>query len=305
MTSLPESRIETKSWSLWAGTAGDLERLFKSMQKQYAPLIPAHVEKELRHPRKMLQFEEENRERLRKNAEEYGTDAGLAARITKSEAELRKLTEELEKAETEALAAGSIQLSLSGLNGDRTTVTGNATQLIEYLDGKRFKSFVAIAPSGDIRAKSITVGGDREDGVDLRVSSNDAVWCRAAFSEVAEEIKKGVPRWKFIRRNWALWIFFNLINWGIWFLSAALLPKGQLDLTGGIVYTVAFGVIVGAMLVGGMIWSRRYVPAFEIVPTGGQPRGVTFMKFWGYTVGVGLLLGVVGNGISKLVFGDG
>jgi hypothetical protein len=289
---------------MWTGAADDLQRLFKVMQKQYAQLIPAHVESQISHPREMLQWSEERGGRLAKDAAEYGTDSGLAARISENEAEIKKWKEKLETAEADAQAAGNITLSLSGLNGDRTTVTGSAAQLIEYIDGKRFKSFEASSPSGDIRARRITIGADREKGIDLRVSSDDAAWCRAAFSELSEEIEKHVPRWKFVRSYTALWAFYSLLNGGAWALVSAITPGNpRVDFMTGLVSVGVASVILALVLATAIHLSRRYVPAFDLVATGGTPRGKAFLTFWGYGVGLTLVLAVVGTAISKALLG--
>lgn len=305
MTSLSESRIDTADWSMWAGTADDLQRLFKVMQKQYTHLIPDHVKSRTSHPREMLQWSEERREGLAEDAAKYGTDSGLAARISENEAEIKKWKEKLEGAEADAQVAANITLSLSGLNGDRTTVTGSAAQLVEYIDGKRFKSFEASTPSGDIRSKRITIGADRDTGIDLRVSSDDAAWCRAAFSEMSEEIRKHVPRWRFVRSSIALWAFYSLLNAGAWTLLLALSPKQnqRVDFMTGLVSVIVTSAILSVVLALAISWSRRYVPAFELVATSGQPRGVGFMKFWGVGVGLTLVLALVGNAITKVFLG--
>lgn len=301
MSVLQESRTVTKEWPMWVGSSDDLRRLFQVMQKQYATLVPAHVEAELRHPREMLKFATERLLRLNAEKEEYGDSPSLAARFSENQADLKKKSEDLERTEAKASAAANITLTVIGLDGDRTTVKGSAEELIEWIDGKRFKSFSASTPTGDIRARAITVNVSREDGIDLRVSADDPAWCRAAFSELSDEIKKHVPGWKYVRHFAVLWLFYSALSCALWTFIGTLLPKGQIDWALGIAWILVIVTVGSFLLTRALSWSRRYVPAFDLVPSGAQPKGVSFMKFWGITVGASLVLGVAGNMISSAI----
>lgn len=303
MAALLETRTQTKAWSMWVGSSSDLQRLFRVVQKQYDSLIAPHVEEKLEQPRRMLEWAEARRVRLRQEATEDGIDSSLASRISENDAEIKKLNDDIKEAEEAALDAGSIELSLTAMNGDRTTLRGTASQLMEYISGERFKYFVALAPSGDIRGRSITIGVDRGTGIDLRVSSTDAQWCRAAFAELEDEISKHVPRWKFIRRQRVLWAFFATLISCVWLLALSRMPSGLTLASQDALWWIAGLTLVSAtIMVLALNWTRAYLPAFELVPPNGRARGIALIRWFG-TVAATLVLGIIGSALTDIVLG--
>lgn len=288
---------------MWVGSSADLQRLFKVVQKQYDSLIAPHLAEKMEQPLEMLKWAEARRARLGKEAVKYGIDPSLASRISENDAEIKKLNDDIKAAEEDALDAGNIEVSLTAMNGDRTTVRGTAAQLIEYIDGERFKYFVASAPGGDIRGRSITIGVDRAAGIDLRVSSTDAQWCRAAFAELEGEISKHVPRWRFIRRQRVLWAFFAVLITCVWLLALSLMPAGpSLSSQAALWWIAALTLVSATLMILAMNWTRAYIPAFELVSGNGRPRGIALMRWFG-SIAATLILALVSKALTDVIFG--
>lgn len=284
---------------MWVGTSADLERLFKTVQYQYESLIPSHIAKELEHPREMLAWAEERNADLVKEASDFGESQSLASRRSDNDARLRKARDAVASAETKAASAANIELELTTASRDRATVTGKAAELVEFIDGETFVSFVAVAPSGNIRGRSIIISADRTTGIRLRVSSTDSQWCWATFAKLTAEIEGRVPRWKFVRSFKALLPFYFFLYFSFFLLGLSVFTD-RLEAYYWAFLTVVF--IVGFMLGQFALWTKSYIPAFEILASKEQqPRGIRFMRRFG-SIGGAIALAVVGTAITNLLW---
>lgn len=298
MASLSETRTQIRSWPMWVGYAGDLQRLFRVVQAQYDSLIPLHIEKQLEHPREMLKLAEERHSYIKDEARTYGETPEMLSRLAESETRIKDREEELAEAEAKARSAGNIELSLTAVNGDRTTVQGSAAELLEYIDGARFRSFTASAPTGSLRGSTITISVDRGTGVSLRVSSTNSQWCRAAFAALEAEIEKQVPRWRFIRTFKFLGSFYLLLYVCAYVLLSSFGMKIDITSFVGFGATAVVGIVLGQHA----IWSQKLIPAFDLVANNDRPKGIGFMRLFG-GIGGSLILAVLGDIVVRAVLG--
>lgn len=289
---------------MWTGTATDLERILRLVQKQYEPLIEDHVVSATEHPRHMLA----TKTSLKSLIEANESGSGAASRVAELVGEVEERTKALEKAEADAKNAGRIDLTVTGREDERRSVTGTAAELVEYLDGRHINTLEFSAPSGSIRNHTITIRADRKDGMYARASSTDARWCIAAFSELSDEVKKQVPRWPFLRNMvflyFAYTIMFGFAFWyiadtiAIWTMPSHKFPKDV---------ATSFATIIGwaapAVAFGATALTRRLIPAFELVEAGKGSRGRRMVASVGSVV-IALVLAVVGNAVSKAILGS-
>jgi hypothetical protein len=174
---------------------------------------------------------------------------------------------------------------------------------MEYISGERFKYFVASAPSGDIRERSITVGVDRGTGIDLRVSSTTRNGAGPLSPSLKMKSANTSPPWKFIRRQRILWAFFATLVSCVWLLALSRMPSGLTLASQDALWWMAGLTLVSAtIMVLALNWTRAYLPAFELVPPNGRPRGIALMRWFG-TVTATLVLGIIGSALTDIVLG--
>jgi hypothetical protein len=312
MPSLDESVTKTKQWPAWVGSDTDFRRLLRLMEKQVAPLIPKHVEKETAHARSMVQYPADRLELLdahAKKAAAEGKPTLYDEEIARVSAEHESLAAGLEAAEAKARGAGRIELSLTGKDEDRRKVTGTADELSEYLDGRYIQELEITAPSGYMPGYTIDVRAGRDTGLYVRVSSKDATWALSAASEIHAEAARQVPVWRILRSAYILYPIYVLgIGSLVYFLFDEIArhttETGEFSEPAASISYMAFLLISLSGAAAATTWTRIYVPAFEIVHAGGRSRGKALIAIIGSTLAA-LVLGVAGNGISNAIFSRG
>jgi hypothetical protein len=309
MPSLDESVTKTKQWPIWVGSDADFRRLLRLMEKAVEPLVPSHVEQETEHPRNMAEYPADRLKALEiraKMAAEEGHPAHYDEEIAKVKAELEGRLAAVETAEAKARRIGLIDLSLTSKDDDRRKVTGTADELSEYLDGRHIQELEITAPSGYFPGYTITARAGRDSGLYVRVSSKDANWALSAASEIEAEASRHVPGWRILRSAYILFpLYLIAIGSLVYFIFDEVARRttaaGTFDEPLKSIAYVAFLVvsIFGAGVA--VDWTKRYVPAFEIVHSGGRSRGKALLAFIGSAVAA-VVLGIVGNGISNAIF---
>lgn len=290
---------------MWVGSPTDFQRLLRLVEKQYEPLIPEHVVAETKHARTMLAMSEASkRELIATPLPNYPEAAAhQAARIGTLDSDIEDEKKKVEEAEAEASQAGRIELSLTGNENERRTVIGTSAELTDYLDGRYLESAEFVAPSGHIRNHSISLRAGRSNGLYARLSSNDAKWCIAGFAEIADEVDKQVPRWRFIRSSYFLYpLYFVSGALALWFLGDGLglypIEDGKFTSLGSTNFVLAF--VVGNPLLShfAVNFTQNAIPAFQIVPLGKQHPGRAVITVLGGSLGT-IALGILVNVLSK------
>lgn len=312
MSSLDESVTKTKQWPAWAGSDTDFRRLLRLMEKHVAPLIPKHVEQETAHERSLIQYPADRLKVLEIEATKAASDGHPTLydeEIARVRAEHEMLNARLERAEAKALGAGRIELSLTGKDEDRRKVTGTADELSEYLDGRYIQELEITAPSGFIKGYMIDARAGRDSGLYVRVSSKDANWALSAASEIHSEASRQLPTWRVLRSPFLLFSLYALgIGSVVYFLFDEIARRttvtGKFAEPAATITFMAFVFISLAGASAATTWTRKYVPAFEIVHAGGRSRGRALIAIIGSTLAA-LVLGVAGNGISNALFSSG
>ncbi|MEO5318142.1 hypothetical protein PV761_06095 [Arthrobacter sp. CC3] len=229
--------------------------------------------------------------------------AHQAARIDTLDSDIEDEKKKVEEAEAEASQAGRVELSLTGNENERRTVIGTSAELTDYLDGRHLESAEFVAPSGRIRNHSITLRAGRSNGLYARLSSNDAKWCIAGFSEIADEVAKQMPRWRFIRSGYFLYPLY-LLSGGIalWFLGDGLgfYPSegGKFTSAGSTNVGLVFLIGLPGLAYWAMHFTQKAIPAFQIVPLGKQHPGRAVITVLGGSLGT-IALGILVNVLSK------
>jgi hypothetical protein len=263
---------------MWVGSPSDLKRLLRLVEKQYEPLVSEHVTESTKHARKMI---------------DLAYDASDKA----------EWEERLQSDENAAKKAANFDLRLTSRDGETRSVTGSATELVDYIDGRRFDEMDISAPTGGIRGHRFTLRGERKRGLYVGVSSSDSKWCLATYSEVAEEVRRQVPPWRFIRQGWFWWLLGSILWVG--FTSSIDLygSSGDGVLSAAELVTSALVGLVGGLFIGMAIYlGSSLIPAFELTPPGARSRGKAALVLLG-SVASALTLGVAGNAISKILIG--
>lgn len=290
---------------MWAGNQTDLLRLLRLVEKRYESLLPDYEVAVTEHPRRMLQMSEAAKGRVLASHEANAGDAYWAARLAEVENDIEKEKYALSQAESSAATAGQIDMSLTGRKEERRQVSSSASNLVDYLDGRYINEVEFSAPSGNIRNHTISLRGSRSDGIYFRVSSTDAQWCVAAFAELSDEIENHVPAGRFIRNAILLGAFFFVASFvGLYYIgdTIALWTTDTGRFTGVVdsVSQLLLSIGTGVATMGGVVLTRRYIPAFEIARAGEPSRGRRVLNVILSSVGA-VGLGVLGNVVSQAV----
>jgi hypothetical protein len=309
MVSLPESVTKSKQWPMWVGSQADLLRLLRLVEKRYEPLLADHATKLTAQPRKRLSMSEAHKGRLLQivRTEEPSIDPFLSERLDDVNSDIEEETQKLRQAESTAAGAGRIDMSLTGKDNERRSVTGTASELVDYLDGRYIDEVEFEAPSGDIRSHSISVRASRRNGLYLRVSSTDAQWCIAGFAEISDEVVKQLPVWRFVRNPVILWLFYSALSAvGLWFAGDTIAiwttETGKFSGSAADIARTLYSGGMIAVVLAGLYLTRRLIPAFEVVRSGNSSVGGRVFTVLGSSIGA-VVLGVVGNAVSKVVVG--
>lgn len=299
---------------MWVGTQADLLRLLRLMEKRYEPLLESHSAQSTAHRREMLRIAQDRKTRSERA---FSTSEPMAPnqieqveqiradRSAEIEAEVEEMTQRLHEAEAKAAGAGRIDAVLIGKDNERRSVTGSASELVDYLDGRYIYEIEFSAPSGNILDHSISIRADRQDGIYLRISSVDSQWCIAGFSEIQDEIRKNTPLWQFVRNPIFLYVLFAIVSivglWHIgdtialWTTETGNFSGETLQLANWLYYA---GILATTLSIPPMV--RRYVPAFEVVPPNSQARGRRVIAVLVTTFST-VILSVFSNVISSAI----
>lgn len=300
--SLPESVTKTKQWPMWAGSATDLRRLLRLVEAQFESLIPSHLVSNSAHEHERLKYSVEQRAKVESDlAESPHLTEYFAQRVVDLDADIEERQETVRRVEEEAALAGRIDLTLTAPDDERRQVTGTATELVEYLDGREFQEMEFSAPSGYIRNHSITVRLDRSRGIQLRAASTDSRWCTAGYAEIHAEIARQVPRSRFVRTYWFLYsVYFVSAAVTVWFVADILLspqsPSGSAS-----VYWISC-VLATFIAMGASALTQKLIPAVEVVASGKTSGMKALLAVLGTSV-ASVVLGVVGNALSNVILG--
>lgn len=276
MPSLPETVTKSKQFPMWVGSPSDLKRLLRLIEKQYEPLLPAHTAEQTRHAREMLD-------------------------LSNPPAEKARWEERLQRDEEKANRAANFEVVLTNRDNETRSVTGAASEITDYIEGRRFDEMDISAPSGNILGHRISLRATRKHGLYARISSSDSKWCLATYAEVNEEIRRQVPPWRFIRTGWFWWLLGSLL-WVAFTLTVDIVPDEGID-TPTQILLVFLGGLAGSVLIGmGILLGGKLIPAFELTEPGRRSRGKAALAILG-SVASALVLGVAGNAIYQVLVG--
>lgn len=290
-----ERLSKNHSWSVWVGAEDDMRSLLRTVQKSYDPLLGTHVHDATLYYRQALATSEARLGQLNETVQADITKMSDAERnlhkgqmsvsveyLARSENDVAKAKATLQDKEEEAQGASRIDLALKTDNGDNLDSCGTADELVDYLQGKRFNSASFSAPHGSILGHTIRLEFNRGEGLSLYVSSTDPSWARATYSELTEQIVRGVPWWRFVRALSFLYPLYFLTALAIWVFIVPLLHRVGLNGT-SISTLITISVPLGAI---GAAWlTRRLVPAFEILSHGRRARGTALFVVLGSAIG--------------------
>jgi hypothetical protein len=310
MPGLPETVNKKRKYPMWAGGYSDLVRMLRVIQRQFELLLPAHIEHRTQWERARVESGEARIARLTAIL-----DAGVAsdeiramheAELASARDDLEKMKSDLEEKTEEARTAGLIRVSVS-LGGDRWESVGSADEIVNYVDGRKFSSLTFEAP-GDImlRGSTVRVEADRDDGVELRVSSNNDQWATATTTYLENEFRQRVPGWAFIRNYWALvplWaVSLGIAMWFLLVLSVTALQSAGAS-PEDVVSPILLGFIVVYIfaITFAIALSRRLIPAIDIAADGKKNKGaalVGLLASAAATVALGVVTNLLTAGIT-------
>lgn len=283
---------------MWVGTEGDLQRLLTLMEQPYERLLDGYVEEKTSHALWMVRSAEEElayAERMLAQRDHSGDEAYGARRIGEASSKLEKAKAELAEETRESRLGARLRLTVSTDGKETRRTTGTARELAEYLRGRTFRQFEIEAPSGSIRNHDIVLNADVSDGVRIRVDSTDATWATATFADLEAAVRARVPRWSAVRGSVFLYFFLCGSAWFVlWNLLQVFLiwVDSNGELSEGTSILLYVGVTLWALLIG--IWATNYtkkrMPAFEIIPPGEKGKGRA-------------LFGAVGGALGAVVLG--
>jgi hypothetical protein len=287
---------------MWTGTLGEFAALLRLVERQYEPLIPAFVKSETKYQRDRVAYAKASLAATEQQLADSDdrTRARYEERANQERETVREATRKLESETAAAKNAAQIDVTLERRGRDRRNVTGTADEVADYLEGKEFRSAEFSTPSGLLRGHRISISTERFDGLTLHVSSDDGRWSTAAFVELSDEIRKHVPRGRFLRSLWLLVpLFIASIGFSLWLLrDAFVVANGITDSTTQSGLTTAW--FFAALIVGyaGALLAWIAVPAVEFVAAGRRSRGGRLLAVVGSVIAT-IILGIVVNLLTK------
>lgn len=159
------------------------------------------------------------------------------------------------------------------------TRTGSPDEVIDTLDERTVESFACdLSTWGDV-VIHISASMDRRYGAQVRVSGSDPPLVHSVFTEIAVAMKRGVPKWSWVRKASALWI---VVVGALAFLATyphttgIKTPSIENRLLASGLVALWFGFVFGVAL----SWAiRRLFPGFEITAPGGQGSSSRILWF--------------------------
>jgi hypothetical protein len=129
-------------------------------------------------------------------------------------------------------------------------------------------------------------------GVGLHVRGDDPKWVRGTYNELASEIRKALPKWRFLRSGHLWWLYAAVGTGTAVYGLYPLLHAHR-------VWWGLASALAGAVL-GGLVLAaaRTLLPGFEIVPAGGSSKAGRVLGVVG-ALASNVLLGVLVNVMTK------
>jgi hypothetical protein len=185
------------------------------------------------------------------------------------------------------------------------TLQGEPNNVIEEIDPSFVDRLEIAAPADPTAPVRAVVRMSKSEGCSLEGRGNDPAWVSSAGDALVSEIKRGVPRWGWLRWPRAGLLYFIVaipITIALLRLLAALLSvsnESQSNQDSSAFLDWLLGTVVIAFpslwIAGGISWlARRVLPGFEITPAGGTPRGMRVLGFIGGLV-LSFLLSIAAN----------
>ncbi|MDR6969748.1 hypothetical protein [Leifsonia shinshuensis] len=303
MAVISGSLARTRQWDAWAGTSDDLRQLLLIVEKQFDSVAESYVLRETQHLRARIKtLKNSIAEAERDIAESEAEDLRRRIaedRLARNESELTDTQQELIDAENKARNSLRIQAAFNDNVSTTQTYVGSASDLADAAGDVFASSVIFTAPgSAYLAGERIAIELAVDSGLKLTVSSNDEKWARAAFSELEDQVLKGIPSWRYLR---SLPVVAGSLA-GSFAVAGALIVVGLSNTKGvpsSAVANIALLFIFVALwaVVGITALVRRMVPAVEIIRGGRNSRGRAVWTFFG-TVIVTIVLGVLVNRIS-------
>lgn len=289
----------------WEGSDTDFRRLMTVIQDAIYKYEPQFVtdatewrESAVRAARERLEDARLRASRLEADGPQSVIDLGSY------EKDLRKNETELEESRIAASQRLALSVQITSAGDITRTASGSSDELAVWLEGKAFLTLSVDAPNGAGIGSRARLVAD-SDGLYVSVSSTDPDWTQALFSNLEEEIKGHIPRWRFIRSYWLLVPLFGIATSILVYTILDILAKfttesGKYDSTtqviagAGVVIWGTLGGTVGARTV------RRFVPAFELTTGRGKGRGGALITILLTSVG-SIALSILANVLTDLL----
>lgn len=283
MPSLPESVNIRRSYGAWSGTGAELGQLLGVVARQLDDVVPHHVAKETKWPRQLLADAESRVSRMEDELASGGDAPGhlqnmLSASVARARKEETRARSAVQDAEAEATSDATLISVAVTHRSIRRSTRGTADEIADYVASRPFDSVEFAAPAGTILGYSITLEGDREDGLVLRIASRDDRWATAADAYIDQQIRRSVPWWRVIRSRPLLFVLWALTSGFVAFTVLDIIatltePSGSFDANAGAwAWTAVWSIMLGGGF-GLTALSRRQIRAFDVVAPGKSARG--------------------------------
>lgn len=152
--------------------------------------------------------------------------------------------------------------------------TGSIAELMPEIDRRTVQQITFIGALGPKEriAVALTRSGSYDVAVQVKVESTDPGWARQAFSELADEIDKGVPRWAYMQEQkmpsvLTCALVSSLLGLGI----ALAIPVDGTDVKLSIAGFIAF-MLTTFLVVSDSVRNWLF-PRFEVLGDGAQSSG--------------------------------
>lgn len=292
MPRLRDSMTDSRSISAWSGSVADLQIVLQTMEEQYRDQREKVVAD-------LTSWERSSRDqdaatlaktqaaKAKEDPEDRFSQHDLYARWEVGETRALEASQgRLDAAEARAEKFDQISVFVKARKGAARTTSGRPTDVVEYLAPLDVRDVTLRTPAGALSGYGITVSMDRNDGVELTVTSEDSRWASLALAEMYEALKRRRSRWGFLRSPVFLFIFFFVCL--AVFFGFLLGSEGLAKLKDFTLFNLA--LCLGWAAAGAAWIARRVLPAFELTPQSGKSR-------------IDRLLYVLGSGVATVGLG--
>lgn len=288
----------TKKWNMWIGSQSDLREILRILDEQSRPLAASFVEDATRFEREQVEWTTRHLERRNAQVSAEDSDNSDDASDSLMLRELQRLTAFHERAIAKAENDMLIEADILLRSDERRTVTMDADGLARYLEDKSPLRLELSAPKSNLLDYKVKLAFDVVEGVSLSVSSIDAAWVSATYSDLQEAITRKAPRWSALMRS-------RLISVPVFTASFATALYFLLDKTGDAIGNaevsgwlgVAYFPLVFIVVVLAVAIYERHVKAFEVLRLGQKGSLRAVLGLLGSSF-VALLIGLLVNYLS-------